>query len=101
MAIEFTCKAGHKIRVPDELAGKSVRCPKCSERIVVPPAARKPVEASTSDVRLIESSKQRPAKSARKASPPPPFPGKGSPSKRIWFLAGGIGAAALVLLAGG
>lgn len=101
MAIEFTCKAGHKIRVPDELAGKSVRCPKCSERIVVPPAARKPVEASTSDVRLIESSKQRPAKSARKASPPPPIPGKGSPSKRTWFLVGGIGAAALVLLAGG
>ena len=31
MAIEHTCQCGTKLRVKDELAGKKIKCPKCSE----------------------------------------------------------------------
>jgi S1-C subfamily serine protease len=123
MGIEFTCSAGHKLRVADELAGKTVRCPKCSERIAVPRIGRNPIEASTSDVQLVEPPARSPAKSSRKVPPaesrastgpapsthpsrsrdsgrhePPPMPSKASASKRIWFLVAGFGAAALLLV---
>ncbi len=39
MPITFTCTCGKMLRVKDELAGKSVRCPVCSAAVVVPSAA--------------------------------------------------------------
>ncbi len=110
--------AGHKIRVADELAGKTVRCPKCSERIAVPRIGRNPIEASTSDVQLVEpparsSRKTRPADARAATGPaastpsrsrdtgrqePPPLAHKASASKRLWFLVAGFAAAALLLV---
>src|SRR5580704_4239727 len=124
MGIEFTCSAGHKLRVADELAGKTVRCPKCSERIAVPRIGRNPIEASTSDVQLVEPPARSPAKSSRKVPnaesrsstgpasstssrsrdtgrhEPPPL-SKASESKRLWFLVAGFAGAALLLVTAG
>jgi hypothetical protein len=37
MAIAVECKfCGHKLRVPDNAAGKKIRCPKCNRVIEVP-----------------------------------------------------------------
>jgi hypothetical protein len=72
MGIEFTCTAGHKLRVPDELAGKPVRCPKCSERLVVPEVGRKPIEPSKSGRQSVEPEKRATSqhKSLKSTAPP-------------------------------
>src|SRR5580704_15590670 len=123
MAIEFTCKAGHKLRVPDELAGKKVRCPKCSERLVVPEVERKRVDVSDSDVRAVEPPSRSgagppvPAQSAQlrpSTSPPSLKAGVSSRDsnrqepaaaasnlpwpKWIWLMLAGFGAAAMLLI---
>jgi hypothetical protein len=36
MAIEHTCQCGTKLRVKDELAGKKIKCPKCSKTFTLP-----------------------------------------------------------------
>ncbi len=36
MPIEFDCDCGKSLRVKDELAGRTIRCPECDERITVP-----------------------------------------------------------------
>lgn len=36
MSIRFYCPHGHRLKVPEEKAGKSARCPVCQERVVVP-----------------------------------------------------------------
>jgi hypothetical protein len=36
MAIRFFCPLGHRLKVPDERAGKKGRCPVCHQRLVVP-----------------------------------------------------------------
>ena len=36
MAIKFNCCCGHTLSVPDNLAGKSGKCPKCKQTIKVP-----------------------------------------------------------------
>ncbi|MFN4904267.1 MAG: hypothetical protein ACK5LQ_03485 [Planctomycetota bacterium] len=38
MAIEHTCQCGAKLKVKDELVGKKIKCPKCSEAIRLPAA---------------------------------------------------------------
>src|SRR5580704_5390123 len=123
MTIEFRCQAGHKLRVPDELAGKKVRCPKCSERLVVPAVGRKHVDVSDSDARAIEPSSRSgarppvPAQSAQlrpSTSPQSLKPGVSSRDsnrrepaatasnlpwpKWIWFTLAGFGVAAMLLI---
>ena len=36
MAIRFTCPAGHRLKVPDEKAGRGMLCPICQESVTVP-----------------------------------------------------------------
>ncbi|MGH7140906.1 MAG: hypothetical protein ACREHD_34685, partial [Pirellulales bacterium] len=36
MAIRFFCPLGHRLKVPEERAGKKGRCPICHQRLVVP-----------------------------------------------------------------
>ena len=38
MAIKFSCSCGHAMSVPDNLAGKSGKCPKCQQVLKVPQA---------------------------------------------------------------
>jgi hypothetical protein len=39
MPISFECSCGRQLQVPDEHAGKRVRCPKCEETLLVPSGA--------------------------------------------------------------
>lgn len=36
MAIRFTCPSGHRLKVPDEKAGRGMLCPICQESVTVP-----------------------------------------------------------------
>lgn len=36
MPIRFLCPMGHRLKVPDERAGKKGRCPICQQRVVIP-----------------------------------------------------------------
>lgn len=46
MSIKFKCKCGHVLSVPEKLAGKSGKCPKCKETVKVPvPKAAKQASA--------------------------------------------------------
>jgi hypothetical protein len=38
MSIRFTCPAGHRLKVPDEKAGRGMLCPICQESVTVPEA---------------------------------------------------------------
>ncbi len=43
MPIKFKCSCGHILKVPDKLAGKSGKCPKCQKVLKVPvPKAKQP-----------------------------------------------------------
>ncbi len=44
MPIRIQCQCGHSLQVPDQLAGKSGKCPKCSNVIKIP--FRREVQAS-------------------------------------------------------
>lgn len=46
MTIRFLCPRGHKLAVPDNLAGKKGRCPICQQRVYIPV----PELADTTDV---------------------------------------------------
>jgi hypothetical protein len=39
MSIEVTCQCGKRLKARDELAGKRVKCPKCSQPLQIPSAA--------------------------------------------------------------
>lgn len=40
MPIEFSCPCGRNLRVVDEIGGKRIRCPECSEPVAVPEVTR-------------------------------------------------------------
>lgn len=42
MAIEFECPNGHKLKAPEERAGKAGKCPKCGADFTVPSAEPEP-----------------------------------------------------------
>lgn len=50
MPIEATCSCGGRFRAPDKMAGKSVRCPKCSGTFVVPQPLPEPVLVAAAPV---------------------------------------------------
>ena len=58
MAIEVTCSNGHKLKAKDELAGKKLKCPKCSVQVTVPfPEPATPDgESLLSDLEKLEQS---------------------------------------------
>jgi hypothetical protein len=49
MAINLECPKGHKLRVKDELAGKTVRCPKCQAPVRVDQAGASRKQAQESE----------------------------------------------------
>ena len=44
MAIKFKCTCGHVLSVPDSVAGKSGKCPKCQKVLKVPVPGNKPAQ---------------------------------------------------------
>lgn len=53
MSIEFGCQCGKRLKVADELAGKQVRCPGCSDVLMVP--QQQPAAAAGSADRIVIS----------------------------------------------
>ena len=53
MSITLTCRCQARIQVKDELAGRSVKCPKCGEVLTVPqPPAPPPAPADEDEYQL-------------------------------------------------
>jgi hypothetical protein len=50
MTIQFLCPSGHKIRCPDEQAGRAAKCPKCGVKFRIPELSELEVSDSDSDV---------------------------------------------------
>jgi hypothetical protein len=46
MPIRVTCQCGHTLTVPDEMAGKSGKCPKCKQLLQVPAGSTNPTSGS-------------------------------------------------------
>ena len=63
MPIRVTCQCGHNLSVPDSMAGKSGKCPKCQQIIKVPVAAT-PAKSGQS-----APNPQTPAKAGTPAAP--------------------------------
>jgi hypothetical protein len=76
MPIRVTCQCGHSLAVPDNLAGKSGKCPKCQQILKIPASN----EAASSPV-----AKQNPA-----AKPKPPAPAQPSSSLDGLFESAGL-----------
>ena len=66
--IEFQCECGKRMKAKPELAGKSVRCPKCQAKVNVPAAM---VVAPVSEPDTVPETFTIPAPSA---TVPPPLP---------------------------
>ncbi len=56
MAIRFTCPSGHRLKVPDEKAGRGMLCPVCQEAVNVPEAADADSDGDSSEPPPIEPS---------------------------------------------
>jgi hypothetical protein len=76
MSIRVTCgQGGHKLNVPDNLAGRKVRCPMCQAIIAVPPAATPSLDpddvppAAEQTTLAPSTAAQRGAKPARPRAP--------------------------------
>src|SRR5580704_12755533 len=63
MPIDFRCPKGHKLQVADRMAGRTVRCPKCSAQAVVPSVrSEDKSEVADAEIELVEPAKApRPA----------------------------------------
>src|SRR5262245_15634445 len=80
MPVSFTCPCSKKLRIPDELAGKKVRCPGCGTTLRVP--AQEVVESPA-------------APAATPRAKPPAFPVLG------FCIGGGAVLVGCLLIAGG
>ncbi|MGE4158994.1 MAG: hypothetical protein AB7F75_07840 [Planctomycetota bacterium] len=87
MPIKTTCSCGKVFQAPDNLAGKSVKCPGCSKPLKVPGPAAVPKSAATATkppagpakpsatpAKPVPAAKPAPAKSAAPAKPAPAKP---------------------------
>lgn len=52
MTIEFRCPNGHRLSCPDEMAGRSAKCPKCATVVRIPEAGSTIQSASDSGVAM-------------------------------------------------
>lgn len=49
MPIEFQCPQGHRLACPDEMAGRTARCPKCGVKLLVPQPSAAPAIVASGD----------------------------------------------------
>lgn len=118
MAIRFTCPAGHRLKVPDEKAGRGMLCPVCQASVTVPEpemadsvvSGLEPSSIEESDARGSEDQPPKNDRHLLQASPsvpPPPAwpevtqPGVGSvPRVRPGYsVPWGVAASLLIVLA--
>ena len=60
MPLRVKCPAGHKLIVPDDRAGRTLRCPRCGEEVVVPGEEARVAEARDSKAREGEAPAEPP-----------------------------------------
>lgn len=94
MTIKARCSQGHAIRVKDEHAGKTVRCPQCGEAVPIPDAYP--------DIEREQADRAMPIKSKARSGPSTRRTGKTNRSVAVWkrpivFAGGGL---ALVVAVG-
>ncbi|XZE43161.1 zinc ribbon domain-containing protein [Pirellulaceae bacterium SH467] len=68
MPIRVTCQCGQSLSVPDEMAGKSGRCPKCKGVLKVPASQGNPVAASTTGAAAPKATSEATPKTSAKTS---------------------------------
>jgi hypothetical protein len=66
MPIRVTCSCGYTANVPDEMAGKSGRCPKCKATLKIPASA---ATASAAVAQAGKPKSQAPTKSSKPTAP--------------------------------
>lgn len=78
MPIPVTCACGATLRVPDAVAGRKVKCPKCTGIVAVPAAA-----AATAAPRPATASAAASKKAPSKAAPAPKAPPAPKPPAHV------------------
>lgn len=84
MSITVHCECGKRFRLKDELAGKTLRCKSCGERVEIP-SVSSPTQGESS-----QSSRSRRSQKKKQA---------GSQNRAALWVAGGIGGLAVLSLA--
>jgi len=92
MPIRVTCQCGHNLSVPDSMAGKSGKCPKCQQIIKVPVAAT-PAKSG--------QSAPNPQAAAKAGTPAAPAKATGAPANAKGTQASAIAPAAAAVGLGG
>lgn len=72
MAIPVQCECGAKLKAPEKLAGKTVRCPKCKQRLQVPSTQVSEPEVDLNDPLFASRIDDLFDESAAGVEPPPP-----------------------------
>lgn len=73
MSIDVRCPEGHQISVPDRMAGKTIRCPNCSQLTTVPAAEPAEPKSSGSESNQTRPSEAKPRESKPISSMPTPL----------------------------
>ena len=68
MPLRIKCPTGHTLIVPEDRAGRTVRCPRCEQAVVVPGIVRQPVEPP--------AAKPSPVNVPKRSAAPLPEPAK-------------------------
>ncbi|MCU0713263.1 MAG: hypothetical protein MUC43_14475 [Pirellula sp.] len=69
MPIRVTCSCGYSTNVPDEMAGKSGRCPKCKASLKIPSTVSASAAPASTAPASTSKPKSQPAPKASKPSP--------------------------------
>ena len=59
MSIQVTCSCGQKLTIPEEFAGRTVRCPKCQAHLTAPEPEAIMVNDNLQDEELLERISKR------------------------------------------
>jgi hypothetical protein len=72
--IPFKCPCGAQLQVPDSLAGRMAKCPKCGATSRLPGPSAPAAGAGRSGGEIVKAEKAKPVKSARAPAPRPAPP---------------------------
>jgi hypothetical protein len=105
MAITWTCECGQKIAVKDELAGKRVKCPACTEVVMVPsldaaPLRRRAASAPDDEDKQDEDRPTRKKKKAQRRDHTMLWIGAGAGVMVLGLCCLGVAGGAWVALSG-
>lgn len=105
MAIEVQCPCGKRVGVPDQFAGKTVRCPACKQPLVVPAANTDPPADDVDEDLMAMVRRAAPVPPPRATPPqsgpaPAATPAPGSMPPEPWYYGFLSGLAVLAAVVG-